>query len=199
MSEYSRTTTIGCVLGRRESFESLPSTATHRALTSKSMIAYLTLEKAVACTCSVSPHIWETSKTDAFDLHQFDDSIIESVYWIGIDQPAKGTIFPAQRHIMSTSENKTQPGHGVRRVYKADHHIHNEPVCHALVHTAHDLLRIFKARIERCSSYAPDSSEKKKQLLSLINCTPDLLGAANSHGAPRVTTPEQQPTYQWML
>jgi hypothetical protein len=37
----------------------------------------------------------ETSKMHALDRHQLEESIRESLYWMGISQPAKGTILPA--------------------------------------------------------------------------------------------------------
>jgi hypothetical protein len=47
-----------------------------------------------ALTVSERPHMCATSKTDACSRHQVVDSMMESLYWIGMDQPAKGTILP---------------------------------------------------------------------------------------------------------
>lgn len=35
-----------------------------------------------------------TSKTDACSRHHVVESMMESLYWMGMDQPAKGTILP---------------------------------------------------------------------------------------------------------
>ena len=40
--------------------------------------------------------MWDTSNRDACSRHQMVESMMLSLYWIGIDQPAKGTILPAQ-------------------------------------------------------------------------------------------------------
>jgi len=45
-------------------------------------------------TFSVTPHMWDTSNSDACSRQCFVASIMESLYWIGIDHPAKGTILP---------------------------------------------------------------------------------------------------------
>lgn len=47
--------------------------------------------------CSVRPHMCETSKREALLRHHLDESMIESLYCIGIDHPAKGTILPGGR------------------------------------------------------------------------------------------------------
>jgi hypothetical protein len=39
--------------------------------------------------------MWDTSKTEACSRHQMVLSIMESLYWMGMAQPAKGTILPA--------------------------------------------------------------------------------------------------------
>ena len=46
------------------------------------------------CTLSVRPHMWETSKREPFSRQCFVASMMESLYWIGMAQPAKGTILP---------------------------------------------------------------------------------------------------------
>ena len=43
---------------------------------------------------SVSPHMCETSKSEARDLQCLVASMMESPYWMGMDHPAKGTILP---------------------------------------------------------------------------------------------------------
>ena len=43
---------------------------------------------------SERPHMWETSKSEARDLQCLVASMMESPYWMGMDQPAKGTILP---------------------------------------------------------------------------------------------------------
>lgn len=40
------------------------------------------------------PHMWETSKRLPWARQFRVESMMESAYWIGMDQPAKGTIFP---------------------------------------------------------------------------------------------------------
>jgi hypothetical protein len=44
---------------------------------------------------SVRPHMCETSNREAWVRQCRVESMIESLYWMGIDHPAKGTIFPA--------------------------------------------------------------------------------------------------------
>ena len=46
-------------------------------------------------TLKLTPNMCDTSKRDALLRHQFVASMIESLYWIGMDQPAKSTILPA--------------------------------------------------------------------------------------------------------
>lgn len=46
-------------------------------------------------TLNVKPHICDTSNIAALVRQFLTESIMESLYWIGIDQPAKGTILPA--------------------------------------------------------------------------------------------------------
>lgn len=48
-------------------------------------------------TASERPHMCATSKSEACSLHQVVDSMMLSLYWIGMDQPAKGTILPVQQ------------------------------------------------------------------------------------------------------
>lgn len=48
-----------------------------------------------AFTFSVTPHMCETSNSDACSRQCFVASMMESLYWIGIDHPANGTILPA--------------------------------------------------------------------------------------------------------
>ena len=50
-----------------------------------------------ARTFNVRPHMWDTSNSDACSRHQMVDSMMLSLYWMGIDQPANGTILPARR------------------------------------------------------------------------------------------------------
>ena len=38
----------------------------------------------------------DTSKSDACSRHQIVDSMMLSLYWMGIDHPANGTILPAR-------------------------------------------------------------------------------------------------------
>ncbi len=45
-------------------------------------------------TFSEMPHMWETSKSDAAFLHCMVESMMLSLYWMGMDQPANGTILP---------------------------------------------------------------------------------------------------------
>lgn len=51
----------------------------------------------------------DTSKSEACSRHQMVDSMIESLYWIGMDQPAKGTILPA-RAVHGTPSRCALPG-----------------------------------------------------------------------------------------
>jgi hypothetical protein len=45
-------------------------------------------------TFSVTPHMCDTSNSDACSRQCFVASMIESLYWIGMDHPANGTILP---------------------------------------------------------------------------------------------------------
>jgi len=47
-------------------------------------------------TFSVKPHMCDTSNSEACVRQCTVASIIESLYWMGIDQPAKSTILPAR-------------------------------------------------------------------------------------------------------
>ena len=40
--------------------------------------------------------MWATSKSEACVLQGRVESMMLSLYWMGIDQPAKGTILPAR-------------------------------------------------------------------------------------------------------
>jgi hypothetical protein len=48
-------------------------------------------------TLSVRPHMWETSNREACVRQCLVESMMESEYWMGMDQPAKGTILPGAR------------------------------------------------------------------------------------------------------
>jgi hypothetical protein len=50
---------------------------------------------AARLTFSVRPHMCETSNSDPLDRQCSVASTSESLYWMGIDQPANGTILPA--------------------------------------------------------------------------------------------------------
>ena len=45
-------------------------------------------------TLKLTPNIWETSKREALLRHQFVASMMESLYMMGMDHPAKSTILP---------------------------------------------------------------------------------------------------------
>ncbi len=49
-------------------------------------------------TLSVSPHMWDTSNREPFSRQCLVASMMESLYWMGMDQPAKGTILPVGAH-----------------------------------------------------------------------------------------------------
>ena len=51
---------------------------------------------------SVRPHMCDTSNRDALDLQCSVASTRESLYWMGIDQPANGTILPAYDQLYQT-------------------------------------------------------------------------------------------------
>lgn len=48
-------------------------------------------------TLKLAPHICATSNKAAFSLQWMLESMMLSLYWIGMDQPGNGTIFPARR------------------------------------------------------------------------------------------------------
>ena len=52
------------------------------------------LGKSKQSTLKLTPNIWETSKREALLRHQFVASMMESLYWMGMDHPAKSTILP---------------------------------------------------------------------------------------------------------
>lgn len=47
-------------------------------------------------TLKLAPHICATSNSAAFLRQWMLESMMLSLYWIGMDQPAKGTIFPGK-------------------------------------------------------------------------------------------------------
>ena len=53
---------------------------------------------------SVSPHMWETSNRLACARQCWVESMMESPYWMGMDQPAKGTILPERENEGRLSE-----------------------------------------------------------------------------------------------
>lgn len=65
-------------------------------------------------TWMVTAHMCDTSNTHACVRHHFADSIRESLYCIGISQPAKGTIFPAHCPLCSATECLTRALETVR-------------------------------------------------------------------------------------
>lgn len=46
-------------------------------------------------TFRVTPHMWDTSNREVWARQWAVASMMESLYWIGMDHPAKGTILPA--------------------------------------------------------------------------------------------------------
>ena len=53
------------------------------------------MQRSAERTLSVRPHMWATSKSEAWLRQCSVDSMMLSLYWIGMDHPAKGTILPA--------------------------------------------------------------------------------------------------------
>ena len=55
--------------------------------------------------------MWATSKSEAFTRQFVVESMMESAYWMGMDQPAKGTILPIQqvdRYSISCSSTRNR-------------------------------------------------------------------------------------------
>jgi hypothetical protein len=60
--------------------------------------------RAARRTVRDRPHMWATSNSDACSRHHTLLSMMLSLYWIGMDQPANGTILPARARTAARHE-----------------------------------------------------------------------------------------------
>ena len=64
-------------------------------------------------TLKLTPSMCETSKREALERHQLVASMMESLYWMGIDQPAKSTILPVGIKQITLISHSPMEMHGV--------------------------------------------------------------------------------------
>lgn len=83
------------------------------------------LPERMSITLRVTPHMWETSKRDVWDRQCAVASMMVSLYWIGMDHPAKGTILPAESVIENfRSDISALMRDSCRSEYSASMHQH---------------------------------------------------------------------------